>query len=56
MAYICKTPGCGNDLTATVLRLIHSSGPQFRSKDLARRQPDPVIVRCAKCGASHEYP
>ena len=56
-AFICKTPGCGNDLTETVLRL--AFGPtgryEMRSGVGAVPKPDPVVVTCAKCKATYEY-
>jgi RNase P subunit RPR2 len=57
-SYTCKTPGCGNDLTTTVLRLqLAGEGYEMRMRGPARqKKPDPVVVKCQKCGAIHEYP
>jgi hypothetical protein len=52
MAFICKTPGCGEDVTAEVLRKLASTGIAMRTKD---RKADPVVVKCSK-GHQHLYP
>lgn len=55
MAYICKTPGCGEDLTAEVMRKLSTTGMMYRSKDSLGRRVDPVHVACSK-GHRHLYP
>jgi RNase P subunit RPR2 len=54
-SYICKTSGCGNDLTATVIRL-QLSGEGYEVRHAAQPRRDPVVVTCPKCKAMHEYP
>jgi hypothetical protein len=51
--YICKTPGCGQDLTAEVMRKLMTEGVQMRTA--LPHDPDPVIVKCAN-GHVHLYP
>jgi hypothetical protein len=52
--YICKTSGCGEDLTLEVFRKLTSGGIELRTRD-QRRQVDPVVVTCSK-GHVHTYP
>jgi hypothetical protein len=53
VTFICKTPDCGEDVTAEVIRKLKSGSVEMR---MAEPAPiDPVIVKCPK-GHVHSYP
>jgi hypothetical protein len=54
VTFICKTAGCGEDLTAEVIRKLTSVGIEMRAR-YAREKIDPVVVTCSK-GHAHGYP
>ena len=61
--YLCKTPGCLNDLTEEVLRRLGAGQIVYRMRDdegmapeAAQGGPVRVVVYCSLCRESNFYP